>query len=98
MSDTHRFFIAASDAVCDQIRATLDAAWGHPDGKTETAFLPAARLPHDADGRPMLAVSADFTEYHAAAELLPVVLESGAVSEVTRQQYLAAAVSDGFRP
>lgn len=98
MSDTHRFFVAASDAVCEQIRFTLDAAWGHPDGQTETCFLPAARLPHDADGRPMLAVSAAFAEYDAAAELLPQVFATGVVWEITRDEYLAAAVSDGLRP
>lgn len=87
MSDTHRFFVAVNDAVCEQIRATLDAAWGHPNQQTETCFLPASKLPHDLSGRPMLSVDVAFCEYEAAAALLPSLLESGSVWEVTREQY-----------
>lgn len=92
MSDTHRFFVAASDAVCEQIRATLDAAWGHPDGQTITCFMPAALLPHDAEGRPMLVVDAPFVEYEAVAAMLPDLLASGAVWEITREQFREMAV------
>lgn len=92
MTDTHRFFVAVSDAVCEQIRATLDAAWGHPDGQTMTCFLPAWRLPHDAEGRPMLAVNREFVEFEAAAALLPDVLASGVVWEIDRATYLSSWV------
>lgn len=90
MSDTHRFFVAASDAACEQVRGALNAAWGLPDGKTETCFLPASKLPHDAQGRPMLAVDAPFCDLPAVADVLPGVIDSGAVWEITRQQYDAA--------
>lgn len=90
MSDTHRFFVAASDAVCEQIRSTLDAAWGHPSEQTETCFLPATKLPHDANGRPMLSVDSAFCEYEAASAMLPELLAGGAVWEITREQFVAA--------
>jgi hypothetical protein len=96
MSDTHRFFVAESHALCEQVRLSLDAAWGHPtpDGKTATCFAPADRLPHDADGRPMLAVDNAFCEYEAVAAVLPSLLAAGSVWEITRAEYLDAAVSD----
>lgn len=99
MSDTHRFFVAASDGVCEQVRATLDAAWGHPNEQTLTCFPPASELPHDAAGRPMLAVDLPFLEYPAAAAMLPDLLASGAVWEITREQFRAMAVpSDSLLP
>ena len=100
MSDTHRFFVAASDAVCEQVRAGLDAAWGHPtaDGQTLTCFQPAAELPHDASGRPMLAVDVPFLEYEAVAAMLPDLLASGAVWEITREQFRETAVRDSVLP
>lgn len=101
MSDTHRFFSAASDSICEQIRASLDAAWGHPsaDGQTVTCFMPADRLPHDDSGRPLLAVDSPFCDYEAVATMLPGLIASGAVSEMTRAQYVAAIVRpDNARP
>lgn len=99
MSDTHRFFVAASDAICEQVRGTLDAAWGHPNDQAETCFLPASKLPHDASGRPLLAVDAPFCEYEAVQAMLPQLLASGAVQELTRSQYKTAAVRpDNLRP
>ena len=94
MTDTHRFFVAQSDAVCEEVRLTLDAAWGHPtaDGKTQTCFAPAGRLPHDSEGRPMLAVDNEFCEYAAVAEMLPGLLAAGVVWEISRGEYLANAV------
>ena len=87
MSDTHRFFVAANNAVCEQIRTTLNAAWGLPNEDTQTCFLPAAQLPHDQQGRPMLAVDAPFCDLPAVADVLPGAINSGAVWEITREQY-----------
>ena len=99
MSETHRFFVAASEAVCEQIRTTLDSAWGHPNDQAETCFLPASRLPHDSGGRPLLAVDAPFCDYEAASAMLPQLISAGAVQELTRSQYEAAAVRpDNLRP
>lgn len=91
MSDTHRFFLATDDASCDAIRTGLDAAWGHPseDGTTKTCFQPAALLPHDKRGRPMLSVSASFCEYPAVKAMLPQLLASGDVVEMTRAEWVA---------
>ena len=101
MTDTHRFFVAVSDAACDEIRLALDAAWGFPtpDGQTITCFPPAAELPHDASGRPLLAVDAEFCQFDAAAAMLPGLLAAGVVQELTRAEYQAAAVrADSLRP
>lgn len=94
MSDTHRFFAAASDAACERVRLAMDSALGYPsvDGQTITCFMPAAQLPHDANGRPLLAVDATFCEYEAVAAMLPDLIASGAVEEMTREQYHAAMV------
>lgn len=92
MMNTHRFFVCQSDAVCEQIRATLDAAWGHPNEHTQTCFLPAAMLEHDRSGRPMLIVDSAFCEYEAVAAMLPGLLAGGAVWEITRDQYREAAM------
>lgn len=99
MSDTHRFFVAASDAVCEQVRAALDAAWWHPNEQTLTCFPPASELPHDAADRPMLAVDLPFLDYAAAAVMLPDLLASGSVWEITREQFREMAVrADSLLP
>lgn len=92
MSSSHRFFVAQSDAVCEQIRSALDAAWGHPNDQAITCFSPASELPHDSGNRPMLAVDVQFLEYPAVAAMLPGMLSDGLVLEVSRQQYLGMFV------
>jgi hypothetical protein len=89
---THRFFAAADDQTWEQIRASLDALWGHPDAYTETCAPPASELSHDANGRPLLAVDVPFLQYEAVAEMLPALLASGAVEELTAEQFSALAV------
>ena len=86
------FRCLAGDEAYEQIRLTLDAAWGHPNAetKTVTCFDPAAVAPRDSQGRIVLAVNADFVAYPAAAEMLPQLLASGAVTEITEAQYRAA--------
>lgn len=87
-----RYFRSASDAVYEQARLTLDAAWGHPNEatKTVTCIDPAAVAPRDAQGRIVLAVNDEFCGYSVAAELLPQLLASGAVEEIDRETYRAA--------
>ena len=65
----------------------LDIAYGYPnaDTKTERTLLPSDELPQDSDGRVYLAVSADFAQY----ELPHQVIASGAVEEITAEQYWA---------
>lgn len=85
-------FFRSTDAVYEQVRATLDAAWGHPtaDGRTITCIQPAATAPHDEKGRVVLAVNDEFCEYPVAVDMLPQLLASGQVNEITQAEYRAA--------
>lgn len=85
-----RYFRTADEQLYEAIRLQLDAAWGHPtpDGQTITCFDPAAVAPRDAQGRILLAVNDAFCEYEAVAAVLPGLLESGAVEEITAGEYL----------
>lgn len=87
-----RFFRTADAALYESIRSQLDAAWGHPtaDGKTLTCFDPAAVAPRDSSGRLLLAVHDEFPTWEPAATLLPQLLASGAVEEISEAAYRAA--------
>lgn len=87
---SQRFF--RSDAAnYESIRQTLDKAWGLPNGAgTATCIQPAATGPKDSEGRVVLAVDAAFCGYTVAVDLLPQLLASGAVVEITEDQYRAA--------
>ena len=93
MGDTGRLVIAqryyrtADAQLYEQVRLGLDAAWGHRP--PTTCIDPAAVAPRDADGRIVLAVDAAFTEFPAAAAILPDLLGSGAVQEIDRETYMA---------
>jgi len=87
---SQRFFRAAV-ATYEAIRADLDAAWGLPDDKgTATCIAPAATAPKDSQGRVMLAVNDEFATWEPAATLLPQLLASGAVDEISEAEYRAA--------
>lgn len=88
--DGQRYYRAASDAVYETVRLQIDAAFGHPNTVAVTAFTPAAHAPHDSEGRPVLAVLEEFTTWDAVAAVLPDLLASGLVTEITRADYLAA--------
>ena len=85
------FRCLAGDAVYEQVRLALDAAWGHPNAETNsvTCFDPAAVAPRDALGRILLAVRNEFCTYTVASEMLPQLLASGAVEEIDSVTYLA---------
>lgn len=88
-----RYFRASTDAVYEQARATLNAAWGYPsaDGKTLTCLEPAALVPHDGQSRPHLQVRAEFCEYSPAVDLLPLLIAGGEVEEITEADWLGVA-------
>jgi len=73
------------------ISSQLDAAYGYPSAETKTArTLPLAEtLPTDEQGRVYLAVSAEYCDYILPGEMLPDMLASGDVEEVTAEQYVA---------
>lgn len=87
-----RFFRTGNEALYEQVRLTLDAAWGHPtpDGRTLTCFDPAAVAPRDAQGRILLALRPQFVTYEPAASMLPQLLASGAVEEIDANEYQPA--------
>lgn len=87
-----RYFCALTAvyaSICDQ----LDAAYGYPNAETKTErTLPlAADLPADGQGRVYLAVDAAYCDFILPGEMLPDLLASGAVEELTQAQYLAVA-------
>lgn len=84
-------FFRSTDAVYEQARLTLDAAWGLPNDRgTVTCIEPAATAPRDSQGRIVLALNDEFCEYTVAAEMLPQLLASGAVDEIDAAAYHAA--------
>jgi hypothetical protein len=85
-----RFFRTADLSLYETIRLQLDAAWGHPsaDGKTLTCFDPVAVSPRDGSGRVVLAVHDEFATWEPAATILPQILGSGAVEEITEADYM----------
>jgi hypothetical protein len=85
-----RYFRAATDDVYEQARLGLDAAWGLPNDKgTVTCIPPASIAPRDDMGRIMLAVSEEWCEWSPADTLLPQLLASGAVAEISEADYKA---------
>jgi hypothetical protein len=85
---TQRFFRTADAALYEQIRLGLDASWGHVP--PTTCIDPADVAPRDDAGRIVLAVRQEFTEFPAAAALLPDLLASGQVVEISEAEYRAA--------
>ena len=87
---SQRFF-RSDAATYESIRQTLDEAWGLPNGAgTVTCIQPAATAPTDSQRRVVLAVDAAFCGYTVAADLLPQLLASGAVDEITEAEYRTA--------
>ena len=86
---SQRYF-RASEEIYEQARLTLDAAWGHPGPVAVTCIEPAATAPRDANGMVLLAVDAEFCAYTTASELLPAMLASGQVEEITEAVYFAS--------
>lgn len=82
-------FFRSSPAVYADVLATLDAAWGFPKNGFDHVFLPLNYAPQK-DGMAYLAIQAADAEMEPASEMLPQLLASGAVVEVTQADYRAA--------
>lgn len=89
---TQRYF-RSDAATYEAIRLQLDAAWGHPSNVATTCFDPVDVAPKDASGRVLLAVLNQFCEYEAVAAVLPSLLASGAVEEISEATYRASIPS-----
>jgi hypothetical protein len=84
-------FFRSSAAVYEQARIALDTAWGLPnDLGTTTCIEPAVTAPRDSQGRVVLAVNDAFCSFTVAIDLLPQLLNSGAVEEIDRETYMEA--------
>jgi hypothetical protein len=84
-------YFRSTPAVYASICAQLDAAYGYPNAATKTArTLPlVADLPSDDQGRVYLRISAEYCAYNLPSEMLPQLITSGAVEEITAEQYAA---------
>lgn len=82
-----RYFRTADATLYETIRATLDAAWGHPNEQTITCIDPESVAPRDADGRILLAVDDAFATYEPVPSMLPQLLASG-VEEIAAAEYV----------
>jgi len=88
---SNRYF-RSSPAVYVGICQQLDAAYGYPDAETKTErTLPLAEtLPSDGQGRVCLAIDSEYCDFILPGEMLPALLASGAVEELTAEQYAQA--------
>jgi hypothetical protein len=86
---TQRYF-RADEATYEAVRLQLDAAWGLPANGQESCYAPSVRGVRDADGLMLLAVNDEFATWEPAATVLPQLLASGAVTEITEADYRAA--------
>ena len=84
-------YFRSTPAVYAGVCSQLDAAYGYPNAetKTERALPLPEELPADAQGRVYLAISQEYCDYILPSEMLPQLLASGAVEEVTAAVYEA---------
>jgi hypothetical protein len=81
----NRYYRIADDQLYEQVRLSLDAAWGHEP--PTTCVDPAAVAPRDSQRRILLAVRPEFVAFDAVAAMLPQLLASGAVEEINAAEY-----------
>ena len=89
-------YFRSSPAAYSAICAQLDAAYGYPNPETKTErTLPlVADLPADNQGRVYLAISDEYCGYNLPSEMLPQLIASGVVEELTESQYQAVLPPD----
>lgn len=90
-------YFRASSAVYGSICQQLDQAYGYPNAETKTErTLPiASDLPRDSKGRLYLAISSDYCDYILPSEMLPGLIASGSVEEISAAVYEAVLPSAG---
>ena len=96
---SQRYFHAEAQ-VYEAMRTQLDSIFGHPSAATLTVYEPVTSAIKDASGKCYLAMRAAYCDWEEVAESLVALLESGAVTEITRAEYLAVASppADSNRP
>jgi hypothetical protein len=82
-------YFRSTPAVYAAICSQLDAAYGYPNEAMKTLrTLPlASELPSDDQGRVYVCIEQRFCEFDLPSQLLPELLSSGAVEEVTAADY-----------
>jgi hypothetical protein len=85
-------YFRSSPAVYQAVCSQLNAAYGYPNAatKTDRALPLAGELPSDVQGRVYLLVPDEQCYYVLPAQMLTELLASGAVEEITPEQYRAA--------
>jgi hypothetical protein len=86
----NRFFRSYPETY-ESIRGSLDSAWGYPNEATKTVSslpLPSS-CPSDALGRVYIAADADYCEYVLPSQMLPQLIESGLIEEITEAEYVS---------
>jgi hypothetical protein len=75
-------------SICQQ----LDAAYGYPNTATKTdRTLPlASDLPADDQGRVYLAIPAEYCECELPSRMLPQLISSSAIEEITDAEHRSA--------
>jgi hypothetical protein len=89
-TDTHRFFTVATDDLYEQVRTGLDDVFGHPKADTWTCLPPAAEAPHDAQGRPLVAVENAQMAWPEVGLNVETLIGLGYVVEIDRSAWEAA--------
>ena len=71
--------------MCQQ----LDAAYGYPNAETKTlrALPLVSDLHHDSIGRVYISIEVEYCNYDLPSQLLPQLLASGAVEEISESEY-----------
>ncbi len=83
-------YFRSSQSVYENVRLSLDAAWGLPSQGQQTCFVPASRAVRDVNGWLLLAVRDDFVALESVALVLPSLLASGSVEEIDEAAYRAS--------
>ena len=93
--NTNRFFLVPDDTY-EQVRLSLDAMWGHPNGRTQTCMPPAADAVRNADGVIVAPVLIETCNWPEVATVLAQLLAGNVITEVTYEDYKACLPEPQF--
>jgi len=84
-------YFRSTDEMLTQVNAQLNAAYNYPNAETKTnnTLPPAADCPHDAQGRVYIAVDDAYCDFILPSQMLPQLIEAGAVEEIDAAAYAA---------
>jgi len=86
-----RYFREEIPGTYELVRLQLDAAWNLPNGRgTVSCIRPESMADRDNQGRILVCLKGFFCEWEPAASILPQFLASGAVVELTEDEWMAS--------